>query len=66
MFQNFGPLQVLVILFVVLLLFGVGRLPQVGRGMGQAINEFKKAVGGKDSEERSAEESAERAEPKAS
>ena len=50
MFQNFGVPQVLIILLVILILFGVGKLPQVGRGMGQAINEFKKAVNSKDEE----------------
>ena len=47
MFSNFGPLQIAAILILVLLLFGVGKLPQVGRGMGQAINEFKSAVDNK-------------------
>ena len=44
MFQNFGIWQIALILVIVLLLFGVGKLPQVGKGMGQAINEFKSAV----------------------
>ena len=48
MFQNFGVAQIAIILVIVLLLFGVGKLPQVGKGMGQAINEFKSAVGSKD------------------
>jgi sec-independent protein translocase protein TatA len=45
--QNFGIWQIALILVIVLLLFGVGKLPQVGRGMGQAINEFKSAVDNK-------------------
>ena len=44
MLQNFGIWQIALILVIVLLLFGVGKLPQVGKGMGQAINEFKSAV----------------------
>jgi sec-independent protein translocase protein TatA len=48
LFQNIGPLQVIIVLVIVLLLFGVGKLPQVGKGMGQAINEFKSAIGKKD------------------
>jgi sec-independent protein translocase protein TatA len=47
-FSNFGPLQIAAILVLVLLLFGVGKLPQVGKGMGQAINEFKSAIDSKD------------------
>jgi sec-independent protein translocase protein TatA len=42
--QNFGIWQIALILVIVLLLFGVGKLPQVGKGMGQAINEFKSAI----------------------
>jgi sec-independent protein translocase protein TatA len=42
--QNIGIWQIALILVIVLLLFGVGKLPQVGKGMGQAINEFKSAV----------------------
>ena len=50
MFQNFGIWQIALILVIVLLLFGVGKLPQVGKGMGQAINEFKSAIGSKNAE----------------
>ena len=50
MFQNFGIWQIALILVIVLLLFGVVKLPQVGKGMGQAINEFKSAIGSKDDE----------------
>ncbi len=50
MFQNFGIWPIALILVIVLLLFGVGKLPQVGKGMGQAINEFKSAIGSKDDE----------------
>ncbi len=48
MFQNFGIWQIALILVIVLLLFGVGKLPSVGKGMGQAINEFKSAIDNKD------------------
>ena len=62
MFQNIGALQIGIILVIVLLLFGVGKLPQVGRGMGQAINEFKSAIGSKtdtpDSDDTTADNSA--------
>jgi len=42
--QNLGPLQLVLIVVVILVLFGVGKLPQVGKGLGQAINEFKTAI----------------------
>ena len=47
MITNWGPWQIATILVIVLLLFGVGKLPQVGKGMGQAINEFKSAINNK-------------------
>lgn len=47
MFSQIGPLQIVIVLVIILLLFGVGKLPQVGKGMGQAINEFKSALGSK-------------------
>lgn len=39
-----GLPELLVILLVCLLLFGAGRLPEIGRGLGDGIREFKKAV----------------------
>lgn len=38
-----GPLEIGGILGVIVLLFGVKRLPELGSGMGQAISNFKKA-----------------------
>lgn len=43
-FGNFGVWQVVVILAIVLILFGVGKLPDVGRGLGKAIKEFRTNV----------------------
>lgn len=43
-----GPLEIVVILVVVLLLFGAKRLPEIGRALGEGIREFKRAM--KDSE----------------
>ncbi len=39
-----GPLEVVVILLVVLLLFGAKRLPEIGRAVGEGIREFKKSL----------------------
>ena len=39
-----GPLEVVVILVVVLLLFGAKRLPEIGRALGEGIREFKKSL----------------------
>ena len=49
-----GPLEVVVILTVVLLLFGAKRLPEIGRALGEGIREFKKSLkeGSEDSNEK--------------
>ncbi len=40
----FQPMHLLVILFIVLIVFGPGKLPQIGAGLGRSIREFKKAL----------------------
>jgi len=39
-----GPLEIVVILVVVLLLFGAKRLPEIGKALGEGIKEFKKNI----------------------
>ncbi|MCC7202685.1 MAG: twin-arginine translocase TatA/TatE family subunit [Nitrospirae bacterium] len=39
-----GFSELLVILAIILIIFGVGKLPQVGEGLGKAINGFKKGL----------------------
>lgn len=39
-----GPLEIVVILMVILLLFGAKRLPEIGRALGEGIREFKRAI----------------------
>jgi len=39
-----GGTELIIILVVVLLLFGSTRLPQLARGMGKSISEFKKGI----------------------
>ncbi|MEP6810204.1 MAG: twin-arginine translocase TatA/TatE family subunit [Chthoniobacterales bacterium] len=41
--MNFGGPDLIVILLIVLVLFGAKKLPELARGMGQAIKEFQKA-----------------------
>jgi sec-independent protein translocase protein TatA len=41
--MNFGGPDLVVILLIVLVLFGAKRLPDLARGMGQAMKEFQKA-----------------------
>ncbi len=35
--------EILIILLIILVLFGAKRLPELARGLGQSLNEFKKA-----------------------
>lgn len=44
MFGSFGWMELLLILFIVLIIFGAGKIPQLGEGLGKAIKGFKKAM----------------------
>jgi len=39
-----GFTELILILFIVLIIFGAGKLPQLGEGLGKAIKGFKKSV----------------------
>ncbi|MBI3397827.1 MAG: twin-arginine translocase TatA/TatE family subunit [Deltaproteobacteria bacterium] len=38
-----GATELIIILVIILIIFGVGKLPSIGAGLGQAIKNFKKA-----------------------
>lgn len=44
MFPAIGMPEMLVIMLVILLLFGSKRLPELARGIGKSMREFKKAA----------------------
>jgi sec-independent protein translocase protein TatA len=45
MFEGlFQPLHMIVILAIVLIIFGPGKLPELGEGLGKSIKSFKKAM----------------------
>ncbi len=46
MFNNVGTTELVLILVIVLLIFGSKRLPELGRGIGEVIKEFKKSIKG--------------------
>ena len=49
MFGSLGVPELLVILLIVLVLFGANKLPQLGKGLGSAIRNFKEGINeGKD------------------
>lgn len=43
---SLGPTELVIILVIVLLLFGVGRVSRIGGEMGSAIREFRKGLQG--------------------
>ena len=44
MFGNLGTTEILLIALVVLLLFGAKRLPDIAKGIGKGIKDFKKEI----------------------
>ncbi|NPV91673.1 MAG: twin-arginine translocase TatA/TatE family subunit [Firmicutes bacterium] len=38
------PLHWVIVLIIVLIIFGPGKLPQVGKSIGKAINEFRRST----------------------
>ena len=44
MFGSFGWMELMLILIIVLIIFGAGKIPQLGEGLGKAIKGFKKSV----------------------
>jgi sec-independent protein translocase protein TatA len=45
---GFGMPELIIILVIVLVVFGAGRLPEIGGALGKSIRNFKKASEGKD------------------
>ncbi|MET0615406.1 MAG: twin-arginine translocase TatA/TatE family subunit [Thermoleophilaceae bacterium] len=46
-----SPIELIIILVVVLIVFGPKRLPDLGRSLGRGMREFKDSVTGKDKDE---------------
>jgi len=47
---SLGPMELIIILVIVIVIFGVGRLPEVGGALGKGIREFRRAAEGIDEE----------------
>jgi sec-independent protein translocase protein TatA len=48
MLKNIGTTELIIIAVILLVLFGGKKLPELGKGMGDAIKEFRKATKDKD------------------
>lgn len=48
---SLGPWEIILILAVVMLLFGAKKLPELAKGMGKSMKEFKKAINTDDDDE---------------
>ena len=48
MFGPFGLPELLIILVIVIVIFGASKLPQLGKGLGEGISNFRDGLKGKD------------------
>ena len=48
---HLGPLEIGLILVIILIIFGVGKLPQVGSAVGKGMRAFRRGQQGEDEEE---------------
>jgi sec-independent protein translocase protein TatA len=55
-FQSIGPLELVIVLVIVLVIFGPKRLPGLGRSLGSGMREFRDSVTGKGSDSDSEED----------
>lgn len=51
MFRSFGLPEIAIILVIILIFFGVGKLPQVGSAIGKGLRAFKRGQQGAEDEE---------------
>jgi sec-independent protein translocase protein TatA len=52
MFGSLGFGEILLILLIVVLIFGTSRIPELGRGLGEGIKNFKKAIKSEEEEKK--------------
>ena len=46
MFRNLGPMELLIIVAIIMILFGGKKIPELMHGLGKGINEFKRGTQG--------------------
>jgi sec-independent protein translocase protein TatA len=49
---NIGPVELIILVVILLLVFGSRKLPELGRSLGSGMREFKDSVTGKDENEK--------------
>jgi TatA/E family protein of Tat protein translocase len=52
--EGIGGPELMMIMFIILLLFGANKLPELAKGLGKSVREFKKAASGVEEEVRRA------------
>ncbi len=53
---NLGPTELIIILVIVILIFGVNKIPKLGKGLGEGIRNFKASLKAGQEESQSKEE----------
>ena len=48
MFSSIGPLEIILVIVVLLVIFGPKRLPSLGKSLGTGMREFKESITGED------------------
>ena len=48
MFGRLGPMELLIIFLIVILLFGGKKIPEIAKGLGKGIRDFKSSMAGED------------------
>ena len=56
---SIGLPELLILLVIILIIFGAGKLPEIARGLGQVIGDFRRASQGLDLEEKQEEKKTE-------
>lgn len=60
MFEKIGLPELVIILVIVLLIFGAGKLPSIARDLGKSVREFRKAKEGEEDETKATTKEAEK------
>ena len=60
-----GPTELIIILVIVMIVFGVGRLPEIGGALGKSMRSFKRSVTGDDEKAEALQSTDEKTESKA-